>query len=208
MSKALDYLIEIRPEAMKNYFGFLKEAGKHLDPKTRAIISVITKVDKQTDTGFRQYLRRALREGVTADEILDALLLAFPSLGLTKIVWAMDILLEMDIPEFRPENLGLSTEWHDVIDASELNYDAVSHFKVDGKLVFIYATNESIHVYDSQCPHQSTLIDETKLDGCQLTCPKHHWKFDLKTGNCIEIGNKPLLNLKHKLEQGRLYVCW
>lgn len=208
MSKALDYLIEVRPEAMKNYFGFLKEAGKHLDPKTRAIISVITKVDKQTDAGFRQYLKRALHEGVTANEILDALLLAFPSLGLTKIVWAMDILLEMDILEFRPENLYLNTEWHDVIGESELNHGQVSHFKIDGKLIYIYAEDESIHVYDSQCPHQSTLIDETKLDGCQLTCPKHHWKFDLKTGDCIEIGNKPLFKFKHKLEKGRLYVYW
>ena len=54
MSDALNYLMQLRPEAMENYFSFIKKSGKHLDDKTRAIISVITKVDKQTDRGFRQ----------------------------------------------------------------------------------------------------------------------------------------------------------
>ena len=54
----------------------------------------------QTDRGFRQYLTRALREGATAAEVLDALLMAFPALGLAKIVWATDIILKMNLPEF------------------------------------------------------------------------------------------------------------
>ncbi len=105
MSDALNYLVKARPEAMGSYFSFLKKAGEHLDPKTRDLISVITKVAVQTEPGFRQYLTRALREGCTANEELDALLMAFPVLGLAKIVWATEILLDMDIPEFRPENL-------------------------------------------------------------------------------------------------------
>ncbi len=90
MSDALSYLVKVRPNAMQPYFTFLKEAGKHLDPKTRNLISVITKVHAQTENGFKQYLTRALREGASADEILDALLMAFPALGLAKIVWATD----------------------------------------------------------------------------------------------------------------------
>ncbi|MFO1268092.1 MAG: hypothetical protein U1F67_15755 [Rubrivivax sp.] len=46
-SDALSYLVKARPEAMGHYFAFLKDAGSHLDPKTRALISVITKVHAQ-----------------------------------------------------------------------------------------------------------------------------------------------------------------
>ena len=106
MSDALNYLVKARPDALKHYFEFLKNCGKHLDPKTRNLISVITKVDAQTERGFKQYLGRALREGCTPLEILDALLMAFPTLGLAKIVWAVDIILAMDLPEFQPEALG------------------------------------------------------------------------------------------------------
>ncbi len=105
MSDALNYLIKARPEAMGHYFAFLKDAGKHLDPKTRDLISVITKVHAQTERGFRQYVGRALREGCTPMEVVDALLMAFPALGLAKIIWAVDIILEMNIPGFQPEAL-------------------------------------------------------------------------------------------------------
>ena len=103
MSDALSYLVKARPEAMGAYFRFLKDAGSRLDPKTRNLISVITKVYAQTENGLRQYLKRALREGATADEVLDALLMAFPALGLAKIVWAVDAILKMDLPEFQRE---------------------------------------------------------------------------------------------------------
>ncbi len=105
MSDALNYLLKARPEAMGHYFAFLKDAGKHLDPKTRNLISVITKVHAQTERGVRQYVGRALREGCTPAEVLDALLMAFPALGLAKIIWAVDIMLTMDIPGFQPEAL-------------------------------------------------------------------------------------------------------
>jgi alkylhydroperoxidase/carboxymuconolactone decarboxylase family protein YurZ len=90
MSDALSYLIKARPEAMKAYLTFLKDTGKHLDPKTRSLISVITKIDSQTERGLRQYLPRALRDGASPHEILDAILMVFPTLGLAKIIWAVD----------------------------------------------------------------------------------------------------------------------
>jgi len=208
MSKALDYLLQARPQAMQQYFGFLKLAGKHLDPKTRAIISVITKVDNQTEAGFRQYLHRALREGVTANEIIDALLLAFPTLGLTKITWAMDQLLELDLPEFRLENLTSQGTWHEVTGIATLMPGQINHFRIGGKLIFIYAGSDGICVYDSICPHQGTIIDADRLAGSHLTCPKHQWRFDLTTGVCVEKGDQPLTLLEHKEENGNLYARW
>jgi len=120
MSDALNYLIKARPEAMTAYFTFLKDAGKHLDPKTRSLISVITKIDSQTEGGLRQYLPRALRDGASPDEVLDAILMAFPTLGLAKIVWAINILLDMDIPEFSLEALGVEPAWHELVNISEI----------------------------------------------------------------------------------------
>ena len=99
MSDALSYLLKARPDAVGHYFAFLKACGTRLDPKTRNLISVITKVHAQTERGFRQYLGRALREGCSPAEVLDALLMAFPTLGLSKIVWAVDIILAMDNAE-------------------------------------------------------------------------------------------------------------
>lgn len=209
MSDALSYLIKSRPEAMKAYFTFLKEAGSHLDPKTRSLISIITKIDSQTERGLRQYLPRALRDGATPNEVLDAILMAFPTLGLAKIVWAVDILLDMDIPEFRTELLGAEAEWHDLTDWAGVSDGDITYVEeIDGRSVFIYRSGDDCRVYDSRCPHQVTNIPHLALSGVRLTCPKHQWAFDVSTGECVDKGTRPLNQFESRVEKGRLQARW
>jgi nitrite reductase/ring-hydroxylating ferredoxin subunit/alkylhydroperoxidase/carboxymuconolactone decarboxylase family protein YurZ len=208
MSDALKYLVKARPEAMGHYFAFLKDCGRHLDPKTRDLISVITKVHAQTERGFRQYLERALRDGCTAAEVLDALLMAFPALGLAKIVWAVDILLEMNLPQFQPEALGGEGRWHDVMAASELAPGGVARVECDGRSLFVHHGDDGWKVFDSRCPHQSTDIPHLALQGTQLTCPKHGWAFDVRSGRCTAIGDRPLRQWDSKVVEGRLFARW
>ena len=209
MSDALNYLVKARGDALGHYFAFLKDCGKHLDPKTRNLISVITKVDAQTERGFRQYLSRALREGCTPLEILDALLMAFPTLGLAKIVWATDIILAMGLPEFEISALKGQPEWHDLMAAKELPVGESTRVECDGRAVFVHrvATREW-HVYDSRCPHQTTDIPQLALKGCTLTCPKHGWQFDIRSGACTHKGNSPLKAWPAKVVKGRLLAQW
>src|SRR5690606_10486750 len=202
MSDALEYLVKVRPQAMQSYFAFLREAGSRLDPRTRALISVITKVDRQTERGFRQYVRRALREGVTAGEILDAMLLAFPTLGLSKVVWAVDILLAMDLPEFRPERLAAQPVWRDLGAVDAAGAPGLRRLALDDRAVFVHAGPEGIRVYDSRCPHQGTDIPEMAAEGAVLTCPRHGWKFDAATGRCLAGGDRPLTELPHRVRGG------
>lgn len=208
MSGALEYLVKTRPEAMTAYLKFLKETGKSLDPKTRALITVITKVATQTENGFRQYLVRALDAGCTPSEVLDAILHAFPALGLTKIVWAVDILLAMDIPEFRPESLDVPPAWHELMVVDKVVDGQVTYAEAAGRSVFVYREGSKFRVYDTRCPHQTTNIPHLALRGFQITCPKHEWKFDVKTGACIEKGNRPLKQFESKVEDNTLYARW
>lgn len=208
MSDALNYLLKARPDALGHYFKFLKDCGKHLDPKTRNLISVITKVHAQTERGFRQYLGRALREGCTPVEVLDALLMAFPALGLAKIIWAVDIILEMNIPAFDPDAWTAVEEWHDVMAAADIQAGEVTRIECDGRGLFIYRDARGVRVYDSRCPHQTTDIPHLALEGITLTCPKHQWVFDVRSGDCIKKGDSPLKRWASKVVKGRLMARW
>ena len=209
MSDALAYLVKARPDAVGHYFAFLKACGTRLDPKTRNLISVITKVHSQTERGFRQYLGRALREGCSAGEVLDALLMAFPTLGLAKIVWAVDIILAMDLPEFQPGALGAPGQWHDVIATQDVKVGATERLECDGRGLFVHRlTKARWRVYDSRCPHQTTNIPHLALSGTTLTCPKHEWAFDIRSGECIAKGTSPLRQWPTKVENGRLLANW
>lgn len=214
MSDALNYLLKARPEALGHYFAFLKDAGKHLDPKTKNLISVITKVHAQTERGLRQYLRRALREGCTAVEVIDALLMAFPALGLAKIIWAVDIILAMDLPEFQavaaapPSPAANPGQWHDVMASTQVKDGEVTRTECDARGLFVYRDKKTFQVYDSHCPHQDTDIPELALQGSTLTCPKHQWQFDVKSGDCIKNGDSPLKRIESKVVKGRLLAFW
>ena len=207
MSKALDYLIEVRGEAILPYFKFLKEAGKHLDIKTRDLISVITKVDKQTEKGLKQYLNRALHDGCTANEIIDALLIAFPTLGLTKIIWAVEIILAMKIPDFNPEVLGQKPQWNEICNVDQIKDKEVTYKTTGLRNLYIYKSKDSYKVYDSHCPHRSEDIKPEALEGLTLTCPRHKWVFDISTGECAE-NNHSLRAFEIKIENNVLFGFW
>ena len=205
MSEALNYLLKVRKNAMRPYFEFLREGGKHLDVKTRALLSVITKVSAQTEAGFRQYLVRALQAGNSPDEVLDALLACMPMLGLSKVIWAIDIILKMDIPEFREEQLGTESSWHEVISISQLEAGSTS-LECDGRGMFIYREGDEVCIYDNRCPHQKSIIPSSALEGRVLTCSKHLWKFDITSGECIEEGDRPLKRIESKVEGGKVFA--
>lgn len=208
MSEALTYLLKARPGPMEHYFKFLKEAGGSLDPKTRGLISVITKVHSQTARGLKQYVKRALADGATANEILDAMLMAFPALGLAKIVWAVDVLLEMGLPEFQLDSLAAESTWHRLGKTSSFIAGEATRVECDGRAVFVHRTDKTWSVYDSRCPHQRTDIPLTALDGGKLQCPKHGWTFDINSGACVSGGNRPLTRLPSKVDEGALLAQW
>jgi len=213
MSDALAYLVKARPEAMTAYFAFLKDAGSRLDPKTRNLISVITKVHSRTEAGLRQYLKRALREGATAEEVVDALLMAFPALGLANIVWAIDVILKMELPEFQRVAAAAPAPkaepaWHDVIAVADLADGKAARLDCHGRGLFVWRKGRTIKVYDSLCPHQATNIPHLALEGARLTCPKHEWAFDIASGKCVDKGDAPLNVFPHKVVDGRLLARW
>ncbi len=221
MSTALAYLVKARPDAMGHYLAFLKDCGSRLDPKTRDLISVITKVHAQTERGFRQYYRRALREGISGEEVLDALLMAFPALGLSKILWAVDLMLDMGLAPSLPATDGAAAapaavaapaagpppnnpQWHDLIATTELADGQPQRVDVGGRAVFVLRQGRRYRVYDSLCPHQATAIPPLSLQGLTLTCPKHGWTFSLGDGRCTAVGDTPLRQWPSKVVKGRL----
>src|SRR4030066_405668 len=91
---------------------------------------------------------------VCSSDLIDALLMAFPALGLAKIVWAADVILAMDLPEFRIENLDAKPDWHDLLAADAAANDEVTHADCKGRSLFIYRKGAEYRVYDSRCPPQ------------------------------------------------------
>ena len=64
------------------------EAGP-LDAKTRRLVKLALAIGKESEGAVHSHVRRALAEGITAQELRHVMLLSIPTLGLPSAVKAM-----------------------------------------------------------------------------------------------------------------------
>ena len=71
--------------------------------------------------------------------------------------------------------------------------------------VFLLSEPERIAVVDNACPHASGNLSGGELAGHIVTCPWHHWKFDLDRGVCT---HSPLATLRTYIAEVREGAVW
>tara|TARA_B100000809_G_scaffold258744_1_gene302472 strand:- start:5300 stop:5983 length:684 start_codon:yes stop_codon:yes gene_type:complete len=193
-SRGLAYLQQARPEAVRHLLKFFGESGRNLEPRTRFLISIVTKVINFSPRGLQQYVPRALKEGASAAEIIDAVLCSYPCAGLTRVVDALDVILDMGLPEFEipGEEPGLPAEdapadpeegeWREIARREDFSKDGRLEVNVGDRCLAAFDIDGEVLVIDGLCPHRSGPLIRGQLEGKVVTCPIHHWQFDLESG--------------------------
>ncbi|MBF0165456.1 MAG: Rieske 2Fe-2S domain-containing protein [Magnetococcales bacterium] len=208
MSKALTYLAKARPDAATHLLGFYKHSVQALDEKTRHLIQIVTKVTVGTERGLRQYAPKALKAGASREEILDAVLMAFPAAGLNKVLDAIDIMREMDLlPEIQDET---STASNDTL-LGALNDFPIRRMQAvqrPGANMIVFRTSETqAIVYSARCPHSKANLCKGTDHGDRVECRVHNWVFDLESGQCLNpVGNAGLEVIPSEVRDGQLIL--
>ena len=53
--------------------------------------------------------------------------------------------------------------------------------------VLLAHTSEGIAAVDDRCPHMAAPLSIGELDGCVVACPLHSGRFDLATGDVVQV---------------------
>lgn len=61
-------------------------------------------------------------------------------------------------------------------------------------------------VTPNSCPHAGASLAGGEISGNQVTCPWHHWSFDLDTGACACAEHVTLARFACRVEDDVLYV--
>jgi toluene monooxygenase system ferredoxin subunit len=78
---------------------------------------------------------------------------------------------------------------------------------VDDEAVLLVNIAGLVRAYSNRCPHQASALDEGDLDGDTLTCAKHLWEFNARTGCGINPDNAKLTGFGCQVgEDGTIYV--
>jgi toluene monooxygenase system ferredoxin subunit len=61
--------------------------------------------------------------------------------------------------------------------------------EVNGEHVLLVNIDDRIYAYADACPHQRSRLSEGTLNARVLRCERHHWEFDVCTGNGVNPQN-------------------
>ncbi|NQU61117.1 MAG: Rieske 2Fe-2S domain-containing protein [Rhodospirillales bacterium] len=91
--------------------------------------------------------------------------------------------------------------WKRVCAASDVPENTLKRFDIDGIAIVIANYGAGFQGFPPYCPHmEEPLADSGMLDGGILTCSKHLWQWDLRTGEKVGLAEKPLLCYDIKTE--------
>ena len=204
----LQWLSRERPEAMQHLLAFFRESGRHLDAKTRFLISIVTKVVNLSERGLRQYIPRAIREGATQDEILDAILCAYPAAGLTNVIDAVQVLrsLELAGPKGGGSPVDVTPQLLAVARVEDIAPGTATVVDTGDRSVAIYNVAGTFHATDNTCLHQGAELGCGVLTGTIISCPLHGWQFEVTTGACLTRAGQRVASFRVRVEGPEVQV--
>lgn len=69
-----------------------------------------------------------------------------------------------------------------VAKVSEINEGKGKAVEVNGKEIALFNVEGKFYAIDNTCRHAGGPLGEGMLDGSIVTCPWHHWKYNIMTG--------------------------
>ncbi|MBW4617251.1 MAG: aromatic ring-hydroxylating dioxygenase subunit alpha [Desmonostoc vinosum HA7617-LM4] len=103
----------------------------------------------------------------------------------------MDVNLQTFSSTRKPKNFNNPERfiegWYWVIPSQNLRLGEVKPITILGRnLVVFRGKDKRAVIFDAYCPHMGAHLAEGKIEGNELRCFFHHWKFDAE-GICVEI---------------------
>jgi 3-phenylpropionate/trans-cinnamate dioxygenase ferredoxin component len=90
-----------------------------------------------------------------------------------------------------------------VLDVAELPPGAMRRISRGDLDILLAHTSQGIVAVDDRCPHMSAQLSIGGLDGCIVDCPLHSGRFDLSTGEPVQMPTTGGLD-----PDGRYHPTW
>ena len=74
-----------------------------------------------------------------------------------------------------------------VLDAADLAPGTLRRITRGELDILLAHTPDGIVATDDRCPHMSAPLSIGELDGCVVACPLHEGRFDLRTGDTVQM---------------------
>lgn len=79
--------------------------------------------------------------------------------------------------------------------------------EVDGRAIALFNVDGQFYAIDDVCTHDGGPLAEGELRGCEIECPRHGARFDVRTGAALCMpAFEPVTTHEVKVEDGVVFV--
>ena len=75
------------------------------------------------------------------------------------------------------------------------------------KLAIFKEPDGSFYGIEIACKHQNWDLTTGRIEGDIATCPRHHWKYNIRTGECLTHDSLRLRRYPVKVEGDDIYIA-
>ncbi len=98
-------------------------------------------------------------------------------------------------------------EFVKVAGASELPPGGKKLLDLDGRAVALFNVGGTFYAIDDVCTHDGGPLAEGELHGCEIECPRHGARFDVRTGAALCMpAFEPVRTHEVRIEDGAVFL--
>jgi 3-phenylpropionate/trans-cinnamate dioxygenase ferredoxin subunit len=98
--------------------------------------------------------------------------------------------LETRVAPFPPRLAAIGTDgapWVAVVDVAEVPPGSMRRVTRGDLDILVAHTSNGLVAVDDRCPHMSAPLSIGSLEGCVVACPLHEGRFDLASGDPVQM---------------------
>ncbi|MFC1729428.1 Rieske (2Fe-2S) protein [candidate division KSB1 bacterium] len=80
--------------------------------------------------------------------------------------------------------------------------------RVEGRPIAVFYKNGSYYATDDTCPHEGGSLGQGEVEGDIVTCPWHEWRFNIKTGESLELPGYSIATYPVKIKDNDILIEW
>ena len=74
--------------------------------------------------------------------------------------------------------------------------------------VLLLRVGEAFYAIEDVCTHDGQPLTDGPLQGCEITCPRHGARFDVRTGAALYMpATEPVATYEVEVRDGKIYVA-
>lgn len=101
----------------------------------------------------------------------------------------------------------MAHEWVDVGPGDAVSETSSLTTEVDGYPVVVVRCGDTLHAVEDRCTHDGESLAGAEIEKCEIICPRHGARFDLRTGEALTPpAYEPIRTFNVRLENGRILV--